>query len=443
MFIPDGGADGESSPVQVASTGLVTRGLFGDSPLAMRCWSIAVGLAVVVLTWRLARRLPDAASRAVAPWLVVLSGFSLTVFSEARMYGLHALAVLGLLKTILETLEGEARGWWVAFWVPLGLYSHYYFWHYGFVLALALVAAIAVRPELRRGFARLIPPTLVGFALFLPWGLTGFLGQLDHGLPSGGSAGLYATPLGYAQSLAHLLFMRTGLAGDWLTHGFALPGSAVAALLGALGIARLFRARDAGGGPFLLLLITAGVLVPAWAVLFARIMPRSGYGWRYIAGSCVPVLLLIAAGVGFRPRVRLVLFTVLAGTLAVATAVLSVLPGREDYRGAVEHILANARPGDAVLTYSTRWGDQDAPTGWDYYVERVDRAGTLGAGPEEVRIPPHRPVFEYDRVWLFIGNRRFSRDIFDDLERHYDTHEVFAVSEAMDVHLFARDVRKR
>lgn len=417
----------------------IARGLFGDSHLAMRCWSIAVGLVAIVLTWRLARRLPDAASRAVAPWLVVLSGFSLTIFSEARMYGLLAVAVLGLVQTILGTLEGETRGWWLALWVPLGLYSHYYFWHYGLVLALALVVAIAVRSELRRGFARLIPPTLVGFALFLPWGLTGFLGQLEHGLPSGGSSGLYASLVGYVQSLAHLLFMRTSVAGEWLTYGFALPGSAVAALLGALGIARLFRSRNEGSGLLLLLLLVAGVLVPAWALLFSTVMPRSGYNWRYIAGSCIPVLLLIAAGVSFRPRARLLLFAVLAATLAVATAVLSVLPGREDYRGAVEYILRNARPGDAVLTYSTRWGDEDAPTGWDYYLEHADRPETLarGAEPVEVRLPPYRPVLEYDRVWLFIRSR-FPADVLADLERGYDTHEVFPVSQAMTLHLFAR-----
>lgn len=197
----------------------------GDSHLALRCWSVVVGLLVLAMTWRVARRLPDPEGRAVAPWLVVLSSFTLMIFSEARMYGLLALAVLGLLETLLATFEGKSRGWWAALWIPLGLYSHYYFWQYGLVLAVVVLGAAALRPDLRQGVLRLIVPALVGLALFLPWGLTGFRAQLTHDMPSGGTPGVYANLLGYCQGIAHLLFMNSSIGGSWVTLGIALPGT--------------------------------------------------------------------------------------------------------------------------------------------------------------------------------------------------------------------------
>ena len=355
------------------------------------------------------------------------------------MYGLLALAVLGLVETMLATFEGKARGWWVVLWIPLGVHSHYYFFHYGLVLAVCVLVAAAFTPAWRRCVLRLIPPALLGLSLCLPWLLTGFRAQLTHDLPSGGTAGLYANWKGFAQSIAHLLFMNSSIGGTIVTFGVALPGALAGTIIGGLGLARLWRLRRESHGALLLLLVAAGLLVPAWSVVFSRLVPRAGYNWRYVAGSCVPVLLIVAAGVRWTPLARRALSTLLIAAMACVTIVTAIMPAQEDYRGAVSHILHHTRPGDAVITHPTRYTDSEhAPTGWGYYVQRAPRptALALGMEPKEYRTPRWRGAMQHERVWLFT-RYRFPVAILDELEARYEVHEAVQVGTVLTVHLFA------
>ena len=411
--------------------------LFGESAPALRWWSVVLGLATVALAAHVARRLPDPTARRAVPWLVVLSSFAFMIFTEARMYGLVALAALGLTETVLAALEGKSRGWWAAVLIPLGLHAHYYFLHYGFVLAVTTLAVAWARPETRPGFRRLLAPAAVGLALFLPWALTGLTGQFSHELPSGGTTRLYLNLSGFAQSLAHLLYMNASLGGRLATLGIALPGAVAGGVLGALGLARLWRARREGSGLFATYLLTLAFLAPAWSFLAAWLYERAGYSWRYIAGSCVPVLMVVAAGIRWRPWPRALLSGILFATLAAITLLNAFSPGQEDYRGAVRHILAHARPGDAILTKPTRHVDlEGAPTGWDYYRTRVERAPGA-VEPVEYRTMHYTRALDHDRVWVFI-RYRFPEEVSEALLAAYPRHEVTPIGPVLTVHLFSR-----
>jgi hypothetical protein len=434
--------------------------LFGDAPLALRWWSVLVGLATVVLTARVARRLPSAAARAAAPWLVVLSSYAFLIFTECRMYGLLALAVLGLTETVMSTLAGRSRGWWAALWIALGLHSHYYFVHFGFVIALATCSLAVLRPANRRGFARLLLPTAVGLLLFVPWGMTGFADQFGHNRDSGGSSGLYLNLNGFLQSIAHLLFQNASLGGDVVTYGVSLPGSFAAALLGLLGLFVWWRpaandladrapaegahgARTAGGVPerglSSTMLGVVGFAAPLWGFAFAATYARAGYNWRYIAGSCVPVLLLVAAGVGWRPLWRAAVSGVLFATMAVVTLVNVASPGQEDFRGCVSYIRDHAVPGDAVLLRPLREVNPEiSPTGWEYYVDRVGAPADAPL-PVAYRLGHYDEAIVHDRVWFF-ARYGFPAEVLEALSKDYPRHEVVQVGRVgvMAVHLFAR-----
>lgn len=420
-----------------------TRAHFGDGAPALRCWSVAVGLLTILVAWRFGRRLPEGPARPAAALLVGISSYSMMIFSEVRMYGLLALSVLGLMSAIADTLEGRKRRAWIVFWVAVGMHSHYYFVHYGAVLALVLSVGAVVQRRWRPGVFQLVLPALIGLALFLPWGWTGFRAQLSHEMPSGGSSGLYANWMGFCQSLAHFLFMNTSVGGDFVTYGLALPGSLAGAVLGVLGLVRLWKARGEDHGLTLLLLVSVGILVPAWALAFSELMPRAGYNWRYISGSCVPILMVVACGMGSAPGWRRLLGGVLVTTCGGASLWIAFTPGQEDYHGAISHILQNARPGDAVVTRPMRTVHVDtAPTGWPYYLRHGDRPATLGPGdePVEYRLPYFHGALEHERVWLYI-RYRFPAEALALIESRYAEHEVVEIGPVLTVHLFSGRIR--
>jgi uncharacterized membrane protein len=406
--------------------------LFGEGHLALRLPGLIAALLFTRLAIRFAQRLPDPAARAWGPWLVALSSYRLVVFTEARMYGWLALCVLGLLEALAAALEDERSPWWAAPWVAIGLHTHYYFFNYLFVLGACVLAVAWAVPEKRAQAGRLIAAGALGATLFLPWLALGFLHQLGHGLPAGSN---YHTPLMWLQSIAHLLYMNASLGGEWVSLYVALPGAIAAAILGLCGLGRF---RSAGSKRVLIGLLAAGIGAPLWAFLLAGVIPRHSYNWPYIAGSCAPVLFLVAAGLGSPPRwLRNALLAVLVATLSLVTLINATSRGQEDFRGCVEFILANARAGDAVVTRAV-W-DQDpagSPTGWRYYLDRIDPPPGAVV-PDEYRLPDFEGALQHDRVWVFI-RRRWNRAALERLQAAYPNQALYPIGAVMSVRSFWR-----
>lgn len=411
----------------------VSARLLGESELALRAPSILAGLLALFFVERLARALPERTSRRVAPWFALLSSYLFAISTEARMYALLALCVLGLLASALDWLRGSGSRWWVTLWVALGLHAHYYFLHDLFVLGLCTGVAALAWPRFRPRAAELLLPAALGGLLFLPWAVQGFFPQLFHELPPGGHLhGLAA----WAESLAHLAYWNASLGGGFVSYGVALPGALIVAFLGATGAWELARRRHAR--PLLLFLMSIGIVAPLWSLCASLLLERASYGWPYIAGSAVPVLLLVAAGVSGSPA-RLVAGASALGTMLAVTLVGAVWGGAEDYRGAVRFVLASAEPGDGVVAKPLWDPDPErSPTGWDYYLERLQPApvGAPAVIPfAELGLARHHP-----RVWVLVRDAH-SPWVLATLRRRFERERTWRMGTRLELHLFSDPLR--
>jgi hypothetical protein len=423
----------------------IARSLLGESELALRSWSILAGLATVFLAARIGARTACATSRAALPWLVVLSSFAFNVFSEARMYGLLALATAGVIDSVLACLEGKRRHLLVATWVAVGCHTHYYFAYELAALGLLGVGVWLRSASARASVTRLFAAAALGVAAFVPWIVVGLAEQLANDLPSGGSTGRYASFAGYVMSLGHLLFLNASLGGEWVSRYVALPGVCVGGLLGVLGFVRLARgARSTSvcsrtSTALFHLAWVSALVAPAIGLCVAFVLPRAGFNWRYVAGALVPVLVFVAAGVRAKPWYRLALGGVLAATLALVLAVNVLSPGPENFRGAFRYIAEHARAGDAMIVTPLQvFRGDEALDGWDYYGPRVQRELGLdgSTSPTLYQRGAFEGALEHERVWIYV-RKRYEAHILAALRERYTYEEGTGVDDALSVYLFA------
>ena len=416
-------------------------GVFGLSHFSLRLPSILIGIAYLVLLARFCRRLPDPTARKLAPWLVLASPYLLVVFTEARMYSLLALAVLGLMSLLVGVLEDshheEARPSprWMTLWVAVGLHAHYYFVH---VLALAAVltfVAIRLTPGSGKRARDLVIPAVLGILLWAPWGFYGFLSQLTHDLPPGGDEGTLAM---LVQSIAHFFFWNASVGGDWLVYGIAWPGCLLAAIALVLGTWRYLAAawRNASLRVSLLMVTGFGFGFPLWCYLASIVFSRSRFGWRYVAGAAGPVLVLAAIGLARRGITTRVLGVLLVATMTTVMLVNVFAGGREDYARLVSYVLENAREGDAVLQEPLWELDPSrGETPWRYYLERTNLPANAPV-PDELVYSQHDDALRYERVWMWARDP-YSPWVQESLQRHFPDESTWRMGPGLTLYLFS------
>lgn len=414
--------------------------LLGEGHLGLRLPAMLAGLGCLAVVWSICRRLPDRAARALGGWLLLGSSFLLLVSTEARMYSFLALSVAGLLWGILRVTEGRASSLEPAFWTAVGLHTHYYFVIYLTVAGLAVVGLRMSRWASWRIVVSILAGMAAGCVLFLPWFFWGFVAQYRHKVWAGPSA----RGLGeWIQSIAHLLYIDVGRLGQAFLWGVVLPGCLAALALGAVGIRRLWTA-DAGRPEgrrglriLLLFCLTLAVAAPIAAKLLNVALWRISYCFRYVAGSCAPLVILVAAGLRDGGRTSRVLGGIVFCTMFATTLLNSVSPGREDYRGAVRHIMEHALAGDVVLIPPGYYAEPDAaPTGWDYYAERL-AASSGRTPPLAIRTTHWEDALSHDRVWLLVRGQ-VRPEVIDRLRHDFGREGVTKISHSMAVRLFER-----
>jgi hypothetical protein len=137
-------------------------------------------------------------------------------------------------------------------------------------------------------------------------------------------------------------------------------------------------------------------------LIAALIAPRAGYNWRYVAASLAPALLLAAEAAAHTRWFGRVAGALLVTAMAFVTAVNAVSPGREDNPGAVRHLVASYRPGDAVLVHTIRNPDGSRSLAtWDYYAARDAEPGRARAIPVRP-LAAYADVLRHPRVWVFL-----------------------------------------
>jgi mannosyltransferase len=327
-------------------------GLTGQSPLAVRFLSVALGMLTVALLWRLAAWCFDRRTGLAVGLLAAVNPFHVAYSQEARMYALLGLAAVTTAWALLRALEAGAEErsvvchrsfapwrWWVLYAVAaaLTLYAH----NLGpfFLLALNLLAV-----SRRRWRRRLLPLALADLAalvLFLPWlarvfpGQVAFVGQGYWLAPPG------AEEVVRAAMLPVLTFYEP--APLWVL-GLGLFTSALLLALIALAV---WRARSRAGW-FLVLCWT-----PILLLLLASL-------WRplYLERALLPSALSYLVAVGWLlargrlPRpLRLGLVTLLVVTTAGSLGghyTYAEFP-RPPFQEAVAHLRDHVRPTDAVV----------------------------------------------------------------------------------------------
>jgi hypothetical protein len=299
----------------------------GASELGLRSLSAACGLLAVVLTWLIGRRLFGPLAATLAALLLAVAPLAVYYSQEVRMY--TQVTALGLLA-----VYAYARRWpWLYALAGIAtLYTQYL--GAAVLIALNVHALVWWRSHTRREWLTWLGANFVIALGFLPW-LPTFLAQQSHDLNTS------------PRTAAGLTIDTLSAYGGGLVHGdLFLATGAVLVVLAVLGAA-LWRDRQAASLGLLLWLMPLGLVV------FLGL--RSGlFEVRYLVLSLPGLALLASAGI-----VRLVRHPVAAagfGLVALVPAALGLSGqyfdptlARDDYRGLVASIAAEAQPTDVVV----------------------------------------------------------------------------------------------
>jgi mannosyltransferase len=349
----------------------------GSSEAGLRSLSAVWGVAAVVLTFLIARRLFGTLVASLAALLLAVAPLAVYYSQEVRMYaqvtalGLLAVYAYTLRKPVLYAVAGLAT-----------LYSQYL--GIAVLLALNLHALLWWRSQTCRQWLTWLIANAAIACGFLPW-LPTFIDQQSHALntsPRTPQGLTLDTLAAYGGGIARAdLFLWAGL------------------FLVALAVLGLFLARDRRCASlfFLLWLLPLGLVVALGL--------RSGlFEVRYLVLSLPGLALLAALGMVRAGRHPVVVGALALGALAPAALGLSAqyydpTLARDDYRGLVASIEREARPTDAVVLTAPNQVEI-----FSYYYH-----GSLPT----IGLPAERPIdaadtrqrlmalkAQYERIWL-------------------------------------------
>ena len=168
---PVSGGAADIHPLLYYGTLNIWMTLFGDSPFAVRFWSVMLGVATVAAVYLLSRDLFDERTGAVAAFITAIAPFHVQYSQETRMYALLGLLLVLATWTFIRAWRAGADWkrslkWWIAFGILAGLSM------YTQQLAAFYLVAIGLIPLLTRRRHQLIGVTfgtLVALVIYLPW----------------------------------------------------------------------------------------------------------------------------------------------------------------------------------------------------------------------------------------------------------------------------------
>jgi uncharacterized membrane protein len=339
----------------------LTVRLFGDGELAVRAPSILASVALIPAMFVTGRELFDRRTGLVAAGFATIAPLVVWYGQEARMYALFMLlGTLALWAQVMVLRDGRNRYWvaYAAATIAL-LYTHYFA---AIPIAIQqIVFAIAAWKRARAG----LPIKRLMTGVWLTWialaiaiaPLASFAHeQFSHSQAAGmgfGGAPSAAAPLSIPGSSASLYAILSNFV--WAIWGYhanstMLRIAALWPLLMLLSLALMGQRRSASTR-----VVLALALGPVLILLFVGLVKRDLFEVRYFIAAVPMMLLLLARAVAGGPRRRMpaiVATTVLSLTLLVGLADQQLNPNNPrafDFRGALEQIRNEARPGDTVL----------------------------------------------------------------------------------------------
>jgi mannosyltransferase len=166
----DGGA-ADIHPLLYYTTLNVWMTIFGQSPVAVRLWSIIIGLMTIYVLFRLARDLFGEQTALATALITAIAPFHVQYSQETRMYSLQALLLVSATWVFVRAWRGmdspQPRwGLWISFGVLCALAMYTQQLSAFYLAALGLFPLLTRRREL---FLRLCVGVIVALVLYLPW----------------------------------------------------------------------------------------------------------------------------------------------------------------------------------------------------------------------------------------------------------------------------------
>lgn len=386
--------------------------LLGDSEAIVRSLSLVCAVAAVPVLYLLGTRLFGRAAGLTAALLLALNTFHIEHAQSARGYSLVVLLVALSSVLFVKGVESPSRRPWIAYVLvaALAVYSHF------FAALLVLSQWVSVLFfQGRRRVAGTVASAILGLVVML-------------------------VPL-------ILFLMRVDIGGaEWLRRpGWRAVAGLFAALSGGKALALVYAALtvlalaglSAGKKKWPYAFVLTTCFLPIIIALYVSLV-RPAFAWRYLIVSLPSLILIAAAGLEqVKPfGVRLGALVFIAVLAASSITAYYRTPSEEDWRGAVSHVVSNAKPGDAVFIYAGV-----VRGSFDYYQRRLGGwtppvlfpppgywPGRPASGAEDRRV---RTALEeasrYERVWLVLshdqlpslGRPRFSATVQGGLEKRF------------------------
>ena len=364
---------------------------FGDGQLVVRLPSIVASAALVPALFATGRAMFDRRTGLVAAALAACAPLIIWYGQEARMYALFMLlATLAVWAQVRVLRDGRPRNWVLYAGITIALlYTHYFA-----IIPIAiqqLVFAMAAWKRARAG----LPVKSLLTGCWLTWlalliavaPLAPFAHeQFQHDQAAG--TGLGAAPGSAAPTFAEGGISLYGVLSNfvWAIWGYhpdstMLLVAALWPLLMLLSLMLLGQPRSASTRVLLAL-----ALGPVAILFVVGLEKRDLFEVRYFAGAVPILLLLLARAVAGGARRRTPALLVTGGlclTLLIGLADQQLNPKnpREfDFRGSLQRIEAEAKPGDRILYAPGYLRDVVG-----YYAPSVPAEALGGSGPPRGR----------------------------------------------------------
>jgi len=314
---------------------------FGYGEGVVRLLSVIPGVLSIPVIYVLGKRLFGRKTGILAAALLALSPCAIAVSQEARAYSFVVLAVL--LSTYAFVLLIERPSYKLACVYALIAGLTCYFHYFGVLVPAAHAISLTATPQGKRPWK----PLLLAAAIIV----------------------VMAAPilwLIHAQDVGHISWVPSPSLLELYHLGVFLAaygGKAVGAVLLALDLVlaglflakftRVWRDRDNELRRWHYALVTSAVFSPVAITLLASIV-RPAFYHRFLI-ICLPGwLLMIAVGAGqIGNRARRWCAVAAVCVLSLASTIVMYRRVTEDWRGAVDYLIANARAEDRVLYYQS------------------------------------------------------------------------------------------
>jgi uncharacterized membrane protein len=163
---PAGGAAADVHPLLYYTTLDVWMRVFGQSPVAVRMYSVLLGVMTVGMLYLLANELFGERTALAAAFIAAVAPFEVQYSQETRMYALLGLLLVSATWCFVRGWRTRRIGYWIAFGVLAGLAM------YAQQLAAFYLAALGSVPILARRrdqMMRLALGAAIALIIYLPW----------------------------------------------------------------------------------------------------------------------------------------------------------------------------------------------------------------------------------------------------------------------------------